>query len=102
MLKEWNQTCCNRCYLLWRNVHKVNLIRINNREVSILTALYIATDERTVIIQRSVALTYDMVFLLLCGEINHILVLQVNHTILNLSVWSLNESKLVNLCINTE
>ena len=43
-----------------------------------------------------------MVLLLFSGEVNHILVLQVNHTILHLAVRSLDESELIDLCIDAE
>ena len=45
VLQERNKACCDRGYLLRSHVHQVNLIRSNNREVGILTALHISADE---------------------------------------------------------
>ena len=43
-----------------------------------------------------------MLFLLLCSEVNNILILQVGHTVLYLAVRCLNEAQVINLCIYTE
>ena len=60
VLEEWNQRCSDRCYLLWRYIHQVNISRWNYREVSILTALNNRTDKCTIIIQRCITLTESM------------------------------------------
>ena len=102
MLKEWNKSGRNRCYLLWSNVHKVYLRRRNNREVCILTTLNDLTNEGTVVVQRSISLTDDMFFLFLCSKVNNIVVVEVYNRIHNLTVRSFNETEVVDLCIHTE
>ena len=102
MLQEWDESGSDRSDLLWRNVHEVNICRWHDWEVGILTTLDNFTDERTVVIQRSISLTDHVVFLILSGKVNDILVLQVYNTVLNLTVWSLDESEFIYLGIHTE
>ena len=78
--------------MLWRN----------HREVGILTALDNVADECSIIIKRSITLTYDVVLFLLSRQVNNILVLKVGNTVDNLTVRSLDEAQLVNLCIYTK
>ena len=67
MLQERDKSGSDRSNLLRRNVHQINVSRRHNREVGILTALHDIADKRTVIIQRRISLTDDMVFFLFCS-----------------------------------
>ena len=102
MLEEWDKSCRYRSNLLWSNVHQINICRRNYREVSILTTLNDLTDECTILVQWSITLTNDAVLLLLCGEINNILVIHIYYTICNLTIWSRDKAELVDSSIYTE
>ena len=102
VLQERNQRCSNRCNLLGRNVHQVYLGGRNYREVCILTTLDDLTDKGTVVVQRSIALTDNMVFFLLGCQIDNLVIIQIGHTVLNLTIRSFDEAQFVNLGIDTQ
>ena len=102
MLKERNERCGNGSNLLRRNIHEVNIHWRNYWEVGILTALHHVANECSIIVKWSITLSDNVVFLLLCCQIYHLVVVEVCHTIFHLSVWGLDKSKLIDLCINTK
>ena len=102
MLQERNQTCRNRCNLLWGNIHIVNLCRRNNRIISILTALNHVADKCTLFCQRSITLTDDLSLLILSCQVNNIIVVHINLAIVHLTVRSYNKAEVIDLCIHTE
>ena len=102
MLQERNQRSCDRCNLLRRHVHQVNVCRRHHGEVGILTALHDFADKCTVIIKRCITLTNDMFSLFLGCQIDDIFVIQVGNTVLHLTVRCLDKAKFINLCIDTE
>ena len=69
---------------------------------SIQSAVPFAGDELTVLIIRSVTLTYDYTLLLLGGEVLNLIVVEVYMAVLNLAVRSLNESQVIDLSVDTE
>ena len=102
MLQEWNQTCWNRCNLLWRNIHIVNLWRWNNWIISILTALNHVADKCTIFCQRSITLTDDLSLLILSCQVNNIIIVHINLAIVHLTVRSYDKAEVIDLCIHTE
>ena len=102
VFQERNQRSGDRGNLLWRNIHQVYLRRRHNGEVGILTTLNNRTDEGTIIVQRCITLTDNVVLFLFGSQINDIVVVQVGNTILHLTVRSRDKAKLVNLCIDTQ
>ena len=102
VLEEWNQRCSDRGNLLWRYIHEVDICRWNYWEVGILTALYNRTDKCTIIIQRCITLTDDVLSLFLSCQIYDTVVAQISYTIFYLTVRSLDESELINLSIYTQ
>ena len=60
VLQERNERCGDRGNLLRRDIHQVDICRRHHREVGILTALHNLTDKGTVVIQRGITLTDDM------------------------------------------
>lgn len=72
------------------------------QEVGVLTALYDRAYEAAVIIQRSVALTDDVLLLLLGCEIYNMVVVKIHYAVLHLTVRCLDESQIVDLGIHTE
>ena len=102
VLEEWDKTCADRSNLLWRHVHEVYLCRLYNREVGVLTTLHHVAYESTVVVQRCVALTDDVVFLLLGSEVFYVCIVQVNYAVLNLTVRGLDETEVVDLCVHTQ
>ena len=102
VLEERNQSCGNRRNLLRCYVHEVYLCGRNNGEVGILAAFHHFADKRTVVVQRGITLTDDVVFLFFSCQINHVLVLQVYNAILHLTVRSLDEAKLIDLSVYAE
>ena len=102
MLQERNQRSGNRGNLLRRYVNQVNIRWRDNREVSILTTLDNRTDKRTVFTQRSISLTNNVTFFFLCSQIDNILIVKIGNTLLYLTIWSLDETKFINLCIDTK
>ena len=60
VLQERNERCSDRGNLLGRHVHQVNICRGNNREICILTTLHHLTDKCTVVVQRGITLTNDV------------------------------------------
>ena len=102
MLEERNESGRNRTNLLRSNVHEVYLCGRNNGEVGILTALNDVADECSIGTEGCVALTDNVILLLFRGKINHILVLEVYNSVVNLTVRSLYEAEVVDLCIYAE
>ena len=88
VFKERNQTGSNRSNLLRCNIHEVHFTGIDYGEVSILTAFHIRADESAIVVQRRITLTDNMLRLFFCCQIHHIVVVQVHHAILHLSVRS--------------
>ena len=102
VLQERNQTSRHRGNLLRRHVHEVNLRRSNHGEVGVLTTLHISANERTVLLQRGIALTDDVLSLFFSSQVDHILVLEINHAVVHLAIRSFNEAKLVDGCIDAK
>ena len=102
VLQERNESGSNRCNLLRRYVHKVNLRRRHYGEVGVLAALNHFADKRTVVVQRSITLTDDMVFLLFSSKIKYMVIVEINNSVLNLAVRSLDESQLIDFSVNTK
>jgi hypothetical protein len=102
VLQEWDERCGDRGNLLRRYVHEVNVCRGHNGEVGVLTTLDDFTDKGSVVVQRGIALTDDVVLLLVGSEIDDIVVIEVGNTILYLTVRSRDEAEFINLGIDTE
>ena len=102
MLQERNQGCRNRSNLRGRYVHRVNLLRLYNREISFITSLYLIHQELAVLVQRRITLRYRHILFVLSREVHDMLVIKVNHTVLRLTVRSLNETKIIDLSVYTE
>ena len=90
MLQEWNQTCGYRSNLLWRDVNIINLIRTNNRIISILTTLYYITNERTINSQRRITLTDNIRLFIFSSQVYNILISHIDLAIIHLTVRSNN------------
>ena len=102
VLKERDKRGGDRRNLLRRHVHEVNLVGRHHGEVGVLAALHHLADKCSIVVQRGVALTNDVVFLLLGGKIHDVVVVQVGHAVINLSVGSLDETKLIYLRIDAQ
>ena len=66
VFQERNQRSCDRGNLLRSHIHQFNFRGRNNGIVGILTTLYFVTDEGSVVIQRSVTLADNLLFLFFC------------------------------------
>ena len=102
MFQERNQRSGNRSNLLRRNVHQLNLIRSYNRIIGITTSFYFLTDESTVIVQRSITLSNDLVFFFFCRQVFDTFRRQINYSILYLTIRSYDKAQIVDLCIDTQ
>ena len=102
VLQERNERGCNRSYLLRRHIHEVDLGRRNDGEVGILTALYDVTDKRSVIIQRGITLTDDIIGFVLSCQIDDLVIIEIGNSILHLTVRCLDKAKLIDLSIDTK
>ena len=102
VLEERNERCGDRGNLLRRYVHQVYICRRNYREVGILTALNNLTDKCTIIVQRGITLSDDMLRLFLGSKIYDIVIIQIGNTILHLTIRCLDKAKLIDLCIDTQ
>ena len=92
VLQERDQRSSDRSDLLRRDVHQVDIRRRHDGEVSILAALHHLTDKRTVVVQRRIALTDYVLSLFLGCQIDDLIIIEVSHTILNLTIRSLDEA----------
>ena len=102
MLQEGDQRSGDRSNLLRRHVHQIHIRRRHHGEVGILTTLHDLTNEGTVVVQRCITLTDDMLCLFLGCQIDDIVIAEVGNTVLHLTVRCLNEAELIDLCIHTE
>ena len=102
MLEERDKSCRHRGNLLRRDIHKVDILWRHYRIIGILTALDSLADERTIVVQRSITLTDNLLLFLLSGEVDNILILHVDLCVLNLSIRSNDKSEVVDLCIHAE
>ena len=102
MLQEGNQAGSNRSNLLRCHVHQINLSGRNNRIVIVATALNHLADKCTVFTQGGVTLTDNQFLLLFCTIISNAFGRKVYNTVLYLSIRSLNETEVVDLCIYTK
>ena len=97
MFQERNQRCSDWSNLLGRNVHQLYFIRSYHRIVSILTSFYFIADESTIIIQRCITLSNNLSFLFFRSQICQPFIRKVNLTVFNLTIWSFNETKYIDL-----
>ena len=102
VFQERNQRCRDRCNLHRRYVHQLYFFRCNYREVGVKTRFNLVADKRTVVVQRSVTLSDNLAFFDFSSEVSHMAVVEVNLTVLNLSIWSLDKSEIVDFSINTQ
>ena len=102
MLQEGNQRSCDRGNLLGRHIHQFYLSRFNHRIICILTSLDLAADERTVVIQRRVALSNNLVLLFFSSQVDNMFVIQVHLAVTDFTVRRFDEAQIVNLSINTQ
>ena len=97
VLKEGDQAGCDARNLLGSHIHEVHFSRGYHGIVVVLTALHLGTDEGTVVVEGGIALTDDLAFLLLCGEVADAAVVEVHHTVLHHAVGRLDKAKVVDL-----
>ncbi len=102
MLKERYERCCDRCNLDRSHIHELELVGGNDREVGVETSLDAGIDERAVVVDRRVTLRDHLTLLDFGGEIDNVVVVEVNHTILHLAVRSLDEAEVVDLRVNAK
>ena len=102
VLQERNEGSRHRSNLTRRHVHEVDLRRRYDREVGTQTGLNLRTDEATVLAERCVTLCYYLVLLVLGRQIYDMVVVQIHHAILYLTIRGLDETKVVDLRIDTE
>ena len=102
MLQEGNQAGSDRSNLLRCHVHQVNLSGRNNRIVIVATALNHLADKCTVLTQGGVTLTDNQLLLLFSTIISDAFGRKVHNTVLYLSIRSLYETEVVDLCIYTK
>ena len=102
VLQERNEAGRYRGNLLRADIHEVHLIGRNNRIISILTALDHLADEVSVGRKGRVALTDNLLFLFLGGEIDDVVVVHIDNRIVHLAVRSDDEAQVVDLGIDAE
>ena len=102
MLQEWNQRSCDRSNLLRRDVHQFHLVRLYDRIICIATSLNLTTDKRSIIIQRSITLSYNLILLFFGRQINDMVIVKIHFTTSNFAVRSFDKAKIIDLCIHTQ
>ena len=98
MFQERNQRSRNRSDLVWSNFHKRNLVWCSDREISFHTGFNLVYCNFAICFQRGVGLSNCFSVFLLSTQIYQTVFRQINFTVFNLSIWSFNETKIVNLC----
>ena len=84
------------------HVHQVDAFGLHNREVGVFACLDAVVDECAVIVERSIALSYDLSFLDFSCEVYHVLVVEVYLAVVHLAVRSLDEAEVVDFSIYAE
>ncbi|GFI51949.1 hypothetical protein IMSAGC021_00245 [Muribaculaceae bacterium] len=102
MFKEGDERCGDRGDLRWRYVHKLYLVRSDDREVGVHTGFDSIVDEAAVVVDRRIALGYDFAFFDFGCEIDNFVVLEVDHTVFHFTVGGLDEAEVVDLGVDTE
>ena len=102
VLQEGDECGSDRGYLAGGDVHEVDLVGCNDGEVGLVTGFHLITDEVSVLVQRGVALCYDIGLFVLGRHIDDIVIIEVDDAVLRLAVGSLDEAKVINLRIDTE
>ena len=92
VLEERNEGCSDRRYLARSDIHEVDLIGRYDREVGTETGLDLRTDERTVLAERRVTLGNDLLLLVLGGEVDDMVVIEVHDAVLDLTIRGLDEA----------
>lgn len=97
MLQERNKRCCYGCYLCRRHVHEVDLIGRYHREVGIQTSLDSVVLKCSIFIDGSITLCDNLTLLDFSRHIDYLIVLQVDFTVLDLAIRSLDKAEVVDL-----
>ena len=101
VLQERDEGRCYGSDLAGRYVHEVDLRRRYDREVGTETGLDLGTDEATVLAERCVTLRYNLVLLILSGEVNDMVVIEVHDAVRHLTIRRLDEAEVVDLGVDT-
>ena len=102
MLEERNEGCGHGSHLVRSHVHIVNLLLCDNREVGLETALDSVVLDDTVIGHLHIGKGNELVLFLLGTHEFPSLVAEINLSVVDLAVWCLDESEIVNLGIYAE
>ena len=102
VLQERNQSSSHRRNLAWCHIHQIDLLGRNNGKISPETRFNLVADKLTILVQRSITLCYNLLFLVLCTKITDMLIVQIHNTVLCLTIRSLNETEVVDFGIDTK
>ena len=81
---------------------KLHLVGSCDREVGVLPGLDLGADEGAVIIELGIALGNHLAFLLLGGQVDDLVVVQVHLAVRNLAVGGLDETEVVDLGVDAK
>ena len=102
MLEEGDERRGYRGNLYGSHVHKLKFLGSDNRKVGSETGLDAVAHERTVIVDRSVALGDGVALLYLGSHVDHIVVAEVHPAAFHLAVRSLDESEIIDVGIDAQ
>ena len=102
MFQERNKRCCYGCYLCRRYVHEVDLIGRYHREVGIQTSLDSVVLKCSIFIDGSITLCDNLTLLDFSRHIDYLIVLQVDMTVLDLAIRSLDKAEVVDFGIHAQ
>ena len=92
VLEERDERSSYGRYLARSDIHEVDLIGRYDREVGTETGLDLRADERTVGTERRVTLGNDLLLLVLGGEVDDMVVIEVHDAVLDLTIRGLDEA----------
>ena len=97
VLKEWDHRCSNWEYHLRWYIHEINLWLRELGCISSESSWYIVLDKVSILIYRLISLYYSVSVLLVCCKVNNLICNNRVRRIclIKLSIWSLNETILV-------
>ena len=92
VLEERDERSSYGRYLARSDIHEVDLIGRNDGEVGTETGLDLRADERTVGTEGRVTLGNDLLLLVLGGEVDDMIVIEVHDAVFDLTVGGLDET----------
>jgi hypothetical protein len=102
VLEEWDQRGSDGGDLRRSDVHELYLAGGDYGEVRFLTSLDRIADEASIVIKRSIPLSDDELFFLLCGIVLESFLGEVHTAILHQTIRGSDEAKAIDLGIDTE